>query len=73
MRYYQAQDTFVAGLDDGTERLITKGEPLPESHDLVKRDLKASKDNPSRLPLFRALADDEPPPAKPQRKPRAGI
>ncbi len=70
MRYYQAQDTFVAGLEDGTERLITKGEPLPESHELVKRDLAAAKDSPGRSALFRPLADDEPPPAKPQR-PRA--
>lgn len=72
MRYYQALDTFVAGLGDGTERLVTKGEPLPESHELVKRDLAAASSDPSRMPLFRALADDEPPPAKPRpRAPRA--
>ena len=62
MRYYQAQDTFVAGLADGTERLVVKGEPLAEKHELVQRDLKGSRT------LFRALAEDEPPPAKPQRR-----
>ena len=71
MRYYQAQDTFVAGLEDGTEKLVMKGEPLPESHELVKRDLSASKDAPGRVALFRALGDDEPPPAKPSPR-RAG-
>jgi hypothetical protein len=38
----QAQDTFVAVLDDGTERLVTKGDVLPDSHELVKRDAKGS-------------------------------
>jgi hypothetical protein len=38
----QAQDTFVAVLADGTERLVTKGEMLPDSHELVKRDAKGS-------------------------------
>ena len=71
MRYHQAQDTFVAGLEDGTERLVTKGEPLPESHELVKRDLAAVKADPSRTPLFRALGPDEPPPAKP--RPRGAV
>ena len=68
MRYYQAQDTFVAGLGNGTERLVVKGEPLPESHELVQRDLALCKDASGRTPLFRALADDEPPPAKPLRR-----
>lgn len=71
MKYYQALDTFVAGLGDGTERLVVKGEPLPESHELVKRDLAAAKENASRTPLFRALDVDEPPPAKPLRSARA--
>ena len=65
MRYYQAQDTFVGALDDGTERLVTKGEPLPESHELVKRDVAAGKGNPGRVPLFRVLDAGEPvPPAR---------
>jgi hypothetical protein len=34
----QAQDTFVATLDDGSDRLVTKGDLLPDSHELVKRD-----------------------------------
>lgn len=68
MRYYRAQDTFVAGMPDGTEHLVRKGDPLPESHELVKRDLAASKDTPGRLPLFALLDDGEPEPAA---KPRA--
>ena len=66
MRYYQAQDTFVAGMQDGTERLVTKGEPLPENHELVKRDMAAVKADKGRTALFRALGEDEPPPAKPR-------
>lgn len=38
----QAQDTFIAVLDDGTERLVTKGEVFADGHELVKRDLKGS-------------------------------
>lgn len=38
----QAQDTFVAVLDDGTERLVTKGEVLPDNHELVRRDAKGT-------------------------------
>lgn len=68
MRYYRAQDTFVAGMPDGTEHLIRKGEPLPESHELVKRDLAASKADPGRLPLFALLDDGEP---EPEPRPRA--
>ena len=59
MRYYQAQDTFSADLQDGTTRLVTKGDPLPESHELVKRDL-AAQDTPGRVALFKPLAEDEP-------------
>lgn len=74
MRYYQAQDTFVAGLEDGTEKLVAKGEPLPESHELVKRDLAAVKADKGRLPLFRPLGPDEPvqAPAKPRGAAKAG-
>ena len=39
----QAQDTFVAVLDDGTERLVTRGMVLPDSHELVKRDQAGSR------------------------------
>lgn len=38
----QAQDTFVAVLDDGTERFVAKGDVLPDGHELVKRDRKGS-------------------------------
>lgn len=67
MRYHVAQDTFYAGLEDGGERLVVKGEPLPESHELVKRDLAACKADKDRTPLFRLLDEDQPPPAKPRR------
>jgi len=66
VRYYQAQDTFVAGLADGTERLVSKGEPLPETHELVKRDLAAAA--PDRAPLFRPLDDGEPPASRPRAR-----
>jgi hypothetical protein len=62
----QAQDTFVAVLDDGTERFVAKGDPLPDNHELVKRDLAASKDNPTRTPLFRSLDLGEDEEAKPK-------
>lgn len=39
MKYYQAQETFTADMKDGSVRRVTVGEPLPETHELVKRDL----------------------------------
>jgi hypothetical protein len=62
VRYYQAQDTFVAGLADSTERLVVKGEPYPETHELVKRDQDALRADPGRTPLFRLLDPGEPEP-----------
>lgn len=56
----QAQDTFVAVLGDGTERLVTKGEVLSDGHELVRRDRDGSG------LLFRALdlgEEDKPAPA----------
>jgi hypothetical protein len=62
----QAQDTFVAVLGDGTERLVTKGEMLPDSHELVKRDAKGSG------ALFRPLnIDGDETPGKPAPKAKA--
>lgn len=63
----QAQDTFVAVLDDGTERLVTKGEVLPDSHELVKRDSRGAG------LLFRPLNidGDEEPSAKATSKAKA--
>jgi hypothetical protein len=63
----QAQDTFVGVLDDGSERLVTRGEVLPDSHELVKRDQKGAGT------LFRALNvdGDEPPAAKLTSKAKA--
>jgi hypothetical protein len=56
----QAMDTFVAVMDDGSERLVTKGEMLPDSHELVQRDSKGAG------VLFRTLNidGDDMPPAK---------
>jgi hypothetical protein len=56
----QAQDTFIAVLDDGTERLVTKGEVFADGHELVKRDLKGSG------MLFRKLDLGEDEEAKPK-------
>ena len=60
----QAQDTFSATLDDGTERFVAKGDVMPDGHELVKRDAAASRDNPGRTPLFKPLdlGEDDPPP-----------
>jgi hypothetical protein len=61
VRYYQAQETFVAVVDDqGGERLFTKGEAVAESHPMVRRDVAASKADRERVPLFRLLDDGEP-------------
>jgi hypothetical protein len=56
----QAMDTFVAVMDDGSERLVTRGEMLPDSHELVKRDAKGGGQ------LFRPvnIDGDDVPPAK---------
>lgn len=57
----QAQDTFVAVLDDGSERFVAKGEVLADGHELVKRDQRGSG------MLFRPLDlgdEDEKAPAK---------
>jgi len=71
VKYYQAQDTFVAGLQDGTEKLVVKGEPYPETHELVKRDLDALAENKDRVPLFRLLDSGEPEPVTKSRGARA--
>jgi len=57
----QATDTFVATMQDGSDRLVTKGDVLPSGHELVKRDRDGSGT------LFRPLDlgdEDEPAPAK---------
>jgi len=64
----QAQDTFVAQLGDGSDRLVTKGEVFSDSHELVKRDQDGSG------VLFRPLDlgdDDAKPPAKSPAKAEA--
>lgn len=69
MKWYKAQDTFIAGLEDGGERLVTKGEALPENHELVRRDLEARKRD-GGTPLFAALDPGEPEP-EPRKRPVA--
>jgi len=63
---YQAMDSFVAALEDGSEVRVMKGEILPDKHELVRRDLKGSGT------LFRKLdLEDEEPPAGPRPKVQA--
>ncbi len=38
MAMYQARDTFVAELKDGSALRVAKGEALHESHELVRLD-----------------------------------
>jgi hypothetical protein len=52
-RWFKAQDTFVAVLGDGSQAFVSKGDTLPDSHELVKRDLGGSKT------LFRQLDTGE--------------
>lgn len=56
----QARETFVAELADGTIRRVTAGEVLPNSHELVKRDMDPEKGAGN---LFRDLdlGEDEAP------------
>jgi hypothetical protein len=55
----QAQDTFVATLEDGTEMRVTRGQVLPDGHELVKRDASGT--------LFKPLdLGEETPAAKPK-------
>jgi hypothetical protein len=59
----QARETFVAELDDGTIRRVTAGEVLPNSHELVKRDMDPKTGGGN---LFRDLdlgEDDAPKPS----------
>jgi hypothetical protein len=55
-KWYAATDTFVAVLDDGSDKLVTKGEPFQEGHELVKRNLDPKKGDGS---LFRLMDTGE--------------
>lgn len=79
MAWFRAQDTFTADLADHTQVRVVKGEPLPGTHELVKRDADAAKaaakGGVDRVPLFLPMddgEDDEAPaksgPAKPDAK-----
>jgi len=51
VQYHKAQDTFIADLEDGSSVRVAKGDVLPESHELVKRDAAGAG------VLFRPLDD----------------
>jgi hypothetical protein len=53
MRWFKAEDTFVATRSDGSEELVKEGATKPESDELVIRDQKGSGT------LFRALDSGE--------------
>jgi hypothetical protein len=59
-RWMKAMDTFVAQLKDGSQVFVSKGDTLPDSHELVKRDQAGGG------LLFRALDTGEEPPPKSQ-------
>lgn len=65
MGFARAQDTFAADFEDGTSMRVVKGDVLPDSHELVKRDLSAaaaaSKAGVERPALFAPLdgGDDD--------------
>ena len=61
----RAQDTFVAQLDDGTMAFVTKGDTLPGTHELVKRDLDGSG------VLFRPLDGDAETADEPKAAPKS--
>jgi hypothetical protein len=42
MRWFKADDTFVATRDDGTEEFVAKGDTKPENDELVIRDQDGS-------------------------------
>jgi hypothetical protein len=74
MEWFRAQDTFTADLADHTQVRVVKGDVLPGTHELVKRDADAAraaaKDGVDRLPLFRPMddgAEEEPPARSPAR------
>lgn len=54
---YQAQDTFMAYLADGSLRFVRKGETFGAGDELVKRDLDSAE--PGRAPLFAKLELDD--------------
>jgi hypothetical protein len=70
MEWFRAQDTFTADLADHTQVRVVKGDVLPGTHELVKRDADAAKaaakGSVDRVPLFRPMDDgaEEKPPAK---------
>lgn len=70
MQWMRAQDTFSADLADGTVVRVVKGEPYPDTHELVKRDADAAraaaKAGTERLPLFKPMEDTAPEPPAPR-------
>ena len=69
MKFYVAQEAFSADLESGAAVAVGKGEVLPDSHELVKRDAAGAG------LLFKPMAgqeeEPEPEPEAPAPKPRA--
>lgn len=61
MQYHRAQDTFIADLEDGSSVRVAKGDVLPESHELVRRDADGAG------VLFRPLDEVQDGDSKPPR------
>jgi hypothetical protein len=61
---YQAQESFHAVLDDGSERFVTKGEILPDRHELVRRDQDGTKTLFRMIDMGEGRLPEPEPPAK---------
>lgn len=78
MQWFRAQDTFTADLSDHTTVRVVKGDPFPDSHELVKRDKDAAaaarKAGIDRVDLFKLMdtGEEEAAPAKAPRRPGRG-
>ena len=57
VKFFVAQDTFNADLEGGGIMTVTKGEVLPDTHELVKRDAAGTGT------LFKLMAGQEDEPA----------
>ena len=70
---YQAQDTFVADLKDGSTRRVTRGEVFPDGHELVKRDLAGSQTLFKPLDLGESPLPVKRPRGRPRRTPAVAV
>ena len=65
-RYRKAADTFVAMLDDGSQRFVTKGETLPENHELVAQMLKRDQEGADAVWRLLDPGETEAPKSEPE-------